>query len=128
MRKKLHHFLEGSKMMLFLRNKNFPIYFLAYREVRLWEDSKEVLNHDAALLCVEGEFSSEIGMCDCNKLACTGTERFAPHMSNAIFGDNIVNVILAGGNDCTGLKDGLDSADSTFFCGGRKGYKALAAL
>ena len=81
-------------------------------------NSKEVLNHDATFFGIEGQLGSEIGVCNGDKLTCAGTERFTLKMGNTIFGDNIVNIIFAGGYNCAGLKDGLDTADSAVFSGG----------
>ena len=68
-------------------------------------NSKEVLNHDATFFGIEGQLCSEIGVCNGNKLTCAGTERFTLKMGNAIFGYYIVNIVLAGGYNCTGFKN-----------------------
>ena len=86
------------------------------------------LNHDTALLCVECKLITEIGMGDGDKLAGAGAERLTSEMGDAELGDNVVNVVLTGGDDCAGLKDGLDTADGAVLCGGSESNKALAAL
>ena len=85
------------------------------------------LNHDTALLCVEGKLVAEIGMGDGDKLAGAGAERLTSEMGDAKLSNNVVNVVLAGGDDCAGLEDGLDSADGAVLRGGGESDKALTS-
>jgi len=107
--------------------KNVPVQKTAQGR-SLYGVSKEVSNHNAALFGIECQLRSEVGVGDGDKLACAGAERFTLKMGNAVFGDDIVHIIFAGGDDCTGLKNGLYSAYGSVLGGGGEGNEALAAL
>ena len=63
-----------------------------------------------------------------DELTGTGAERFAAHVGNAVFGDDIINVVFAGGDNCAGLKNGLDSADGAVLCSGGESNETFTTL
>lgn len=82
----------------------------------------------ASLFGFEGELVTEIGVCYRYELLRPLTEAAASEMGNAVLGDDIIDIVLAGGADGTRGQDGLYLAYGAALCGGGKCNKALAAL
>ena len=71
---------------------------------------------------------AEIGMRDRDQLLCTARKALPAQVSHAVFGDDVIHVVLAGGADRTGRERGFDFADRAALRRRGKGNKALAAL
>ena len=67
-------------------------------------------------------------MGDGDELPGPAGQGLAPQMGHAVFGDDVVHVVLAGGDHRAGGQDGLDLADGAVLGGGGEGDEALAAL
>ena len=66
-------------------------------------------------------------MSDGDELTGSLAEAASAQMRNAVLGDDVVNVVLRGGADCAGGKDGLNFAYRAALCGRGEGDEALAA-
>ena len=74
-------------------------------------------NEDAALFGFKGQLVAEIGVSDSYKLLCSLAEASAAQVGNAVLGDDVVDIVLAGGADCAGGENGLYLAEGAALCG-----------
>ena len=87
-----------------------------------------VLNHDAPLFGLKAQLIPEVRVGNGDQLAGPLAQALAPQVGNAILGDNIVHIVLAGGADGAGGEDGLDLADGAPLAVEVKAMKLLPPL
>ena len=87
-----------------------------------------VSHQDTAFFRFERQFVAEVGVRDGDELAGTGAEALAAQMRNAVLGNDVVHIVLAGCDDSAGCQNGLDLADRAALGRGRERDEALAAL